>query len=130
MNATPPSPPDRRQRRSDDPVTALHYQLSSTRRDVGAEAVVLVDDSGCMLAGAGAWPVCEELAAYAPLFADSSVAFRPAVSTRLASLSAEVETLSFEVEGQLVVLSARGSRSPRQEALARAVDGVRRILAA
>ncbi len=122
--------PDRRLRRSEDPITALHFQLSSTRRDAGAEAVVLVDDAGCMLAGAGAWPVCEELAAYAPLFDAASESMRPTVSARLAALATEVETYRFEVAGQPVVLSTRGGRGPRHDVMARAADGVRRILAA
>ncbi len=56
---------DRRRRRSEDPITALHYQLSFARAEAELEALVLVDDSGCLVAGAGAWPLCEELAAYA-----------------------------------------------------------------
>ena len=34
---------ERRQRRSDDTMTALHYQLSTVRRDGGLEALVLAD---------------------------------------------------------------------------------------
>ena len=41
---------DRRRRRSDDPITALHYQLSQTRGAARLEAVVLVDDTGCLVA--------------------------------------------------------------------------------
>ncbi|MEO7327770.1 MAG: hypothetical protein ABI193_04285, partial [Minicystis sp.] len=46
---------DRRRRRSEDPITALHYQLSFSRHEAALEALVLVDDSGCLVAGAGAW---------------------------------------------------------------------------
>src|SRR5438105_2665681 len=62
-------PDDRRSRRSDDPITALHYQLAHARHHARLEAMVLVDASGALVAGAGAWPVCEELAAFAPLLA-------------------------------------------------------------
>jgi hypothetical protein len=120
---------ERRQQRSADPITALHYQLAAIRRTAGLEALVLVDDSGCLVAGAGAWPACEELAAYAPLLEDPSSVRRRLVSARLAELSTEVECVSFEVLGGPVVLSARGGDADRVEALMRAADGVRRILA-
>lgn len=121
---------ERRKRRSVDPITALHYQLAATRRSASLDAVVLVDDSGCLVAGAGAWPACEELAAYAPLLEDPSSVQRRLVSARLAELSTEVECVSFEVDGGAVVLSCRGGDRHRVEALMQAADGVRRILAA
>src|SRR5262245_44971287 len=65
-------PFERRRRRSDDPITALHYQLSSVRAEAQLAALVLIDEGGCLIAGAGAWPLCEELAAYAPLLARPS----------------------------------------------------------
>jgi hypothetical protein len=41
-----PASSDRRRRRSDDPITALHYQLAHTRSEARLDAVVLVDDAG------------------------------------------------------------------------------------
>src|SRR5260221_12613946 len=64
-----PSTDERRARRSDDPMTALPSRLPFARPEGGFEALVLADSSGCLVAGAGAWPTCEMLAAYAPLFA-------------------------------------------------------------
>ncbi|HVY47147.1 MAG TPA: hypothetical protein VHB21_14770, partial [Minicystis sp.] len=78
---------ERRRRRSHDPVTALHYQLAFTRSEAGLDAVVLVDESGCLVAGAGAWPACEELAAYAPLLARPADVQSVVVGSRLAALS-------------------------------------------
>jgi hypothetical protein len=120
---------ERRRRRSDDPITALHYQLSFTRAEAGLEAVVLVDDSGCLVAGAGAWPVCEELAAYAPLLARPEAA-NATVGTRIAALSGEVEVHAVAVDGVEVLLCGRGGRADRAATLARAVQGCRRILGA
>ena len=57
-----PSNDERRARRSDDTMTALHYQLAFARHEGGFEALVLADSSGCLVAGAGAWPTCEMLA--------------------------------------------------------------------
>ena len=62
---------ERRTRRSEDPLVALHYKLSATRRDRGLEAIVVADADGLVIAGAGAWPLCEEVAAYAPLLGES-----------------------------------------------------------
>lgn len=119
---------ERRRRRSDDPITALHYQLSEVRRLASFDAVVLADDAGCLVAGAGAWPVCEELAAYAPLL-DKHDGLRSVVSARVALVAAQAEKLAFEVEGQQVWLCGRGGAGSRGAALERARAGVSRILA-
>src|ERR1700690_2854417 len=58
-----------RRRRSPDPLVALHYQLSSTRREGALDTIVVADGSGVVVAGAGSWAACEELAAFAPLIA-------------------------------------------------------------
>ena len=98
---------ERRTRRSLDPITALHYQLASLRRRAALDALVLVDDAGCLVAGAGAWPACEELAAYAP----------PVTRELLSRV-------------QPLYLSCRGGDTERAAMLERAATGVRRILEA
>lgn len=118
---------ERRRHRSADTITALHYQLNAVRREAALDAVVLVDESGCLVAGAGAWPVCEELAAYTPLLGDTPRA-RTVVSARIAAISAQAERLSFDVDGQPVYLCGRGGTTKRTSALSRAAEGVRRIL--
>jgi hypothetical protein len=123
MNA----PEERRRRRSEDPITALHYQLSSSRSEAGLEALVLVDESGCLVAGAGAWPVCEELAAYAPLLARPEAA-NATVGTRIEALSGEVTVRAAAVDGVEVLLCGRGGADGRDATLARALAGCRRIL--
>lgn len=119
---------ERRKRRSVDPITALHYQLAAARNEGALQAVVLVDDSGCLVAGAGAWPLCEELAAYAPLFSEPADRLRTVVSMRIAELSREVESMSFEIEGQRVLMCGRGGSMARSDALSRAAAGAKRIL--
>jgi len=121
---------ERRRRRSGDVITALHYQLSVTRSEGDLEAVVLVDDRGCLVAGAGPWPACEELAAYTPLLTRPRDVRSKRVSARVAQLSGEVESLSFHVDGTAVVLCGRGGSRARSASLSRAALGCRRILAA
>ena len=46
---------DRRRKRSDDPLVALHYQLAHARSEGRLDAIVVADDTGVVVAGAGAW---------------------------------------------------------------------------
>jgi hypothetical protein len=128
-SALPSGGADRRRRRSDDPITALHYQLSHTRAEAGLDAVVLVDDTGCLVAGAGAWPTCEELAAYAPLLANRDAIGSAAVGSRIAALEPEVFVHTLTLDGAEAVLCGRGGDASRHDVLARAAAGCRRILA-
>lgn len=129
---------DRRVRRSDDPLVALHYQLSSTRARGEVDAIVLADPSGVVVAGAGSWPVCEELAAYAPLLADGAWAsLSDSVSSRVELLRREVEVRAVSVAGQEVLLCARRHRREEERHgegvrrdLEQAAAGVTRILSA
>ena len=122
------APSDRRRRRSDDPITALHYQLAATRWEANLDALVLVDDAGCLVAGVGSWPVCEELAAFAPLLAHPSAIRDAGLGTRLAALSSHVELLRLSVDGSTVLLCGRGENAKRGASIARAAAGCTRIL--
>jgi hypothetical protein len=124
----PPGGTDRRRRRSDDPITALHYQLAHTRAEAGLDAVVLVDDTGCLVAGAGAWPACEELAAYAPLLANRAAVGSAAVGSRIAALEPEVEVHRLSIDGAEAVLCGRGGDPMKRGSIERAAAGCRRIL--
>jgi hypothetical protein len=116
---------ERRTRRSNDTMTALHYQLALVRQEGGFEAVVLADDAGCLVAGAGAWPTCEMLAAYAPLL-HSAV---PCAVEALAE-TGPVEVAQLTVDGIRVILCARGGGQARGPSLERAASGCQRILSA
>jgi hypothetical protein len=119
---------ERRQRRSDDTMTALHYQLSTVRHDGGLEALVLADSAGCLVAGAGAWPTCEMLAAYAPLLARRTTANNELVASTVGSLTDGTEVRSVSIDGSEVLLCARGGSTLRAASIARAAAGCRRIL--
>lgn len=129
---------ERRRKRSDDPLVALHYQLSHARSEGRLDAIVVADDSGVVVAGAGAWAVCEELAAYAPLLAQGVWSEPGAVRpSRMSELRTEVDVQPVDVEGQTVLVCARGSKQEgrggrgdpfRLLALEQAARGVARIL--
>jgi hypothetical protein len=129
----PPAPRDRhaaerRRKRSQDPLVALHYQLAHARTEGQLDAIVVADDSGVVVAGAGAWAVCEELAAYAPLLAQG-VWREPGLGrgSRVAELCTEVDVQPVNIEGQTVLLCARGG-GKRTATMERAAVGVARIL--
>ena len=115
-------PEDRRKQRSTDPLVALHYQLSQTRSRSAIDAIVLADPSGVVVAGAGAWVVCEELAAYAPLFEQDEV------PERLAALRSDCDVRHLTAGGQAMLLCTMGKRAARAQAGAAASEGVTRIL--
>lgn len=122
---------ERRRRRSEDVITALHYQLSHARVDGGLDALVLADESGSVIAGAGAWPVCEELAAFAPLMAEPANMVSPSSSSYRGEDSRDVVVRVVRFEGTDVLLAARGAAANQQdEPLQRAVAGCKRILSA
>jgi len=128
---------DRRRRRSSDPLVALHYQLTEARARGDLDAIVVADPSGVVVAGAGSWPVCEELAAYAPLLAEGDWASMSSqVSSRVEALRREVDVRLVNVGGQEVLLCARQKKRTEtvevQEISNRDLDhaarGVSRIL--
>lgn len=122
---------ERRKQRSTDPIVALHYQLAAVRDAASLDAVVLVDESGCLVAGAGAWPLCEELAAFAPLLADQSAIQSPDVASQAARLAALAHVRPMSVDGLEVVLCARGGNANEVIAeMSRAASGCARILTA
>lgn len=121
---------DRRRKRSADPLVALHYALTHARSEGNLDAIVVADDAGVVVAGAGSWAVCEELAAYAPLLAQgvwSEPGASSSRSSRMHELRTQVDVQPVDVDGQTVLLCARGGML-RQMAVERAAEGVARIL--
>lgn len=117
---------ERRKQRSTDPLVALHYQLAQSRSQSAVEAIVLADTSGVVVAGAGSWVICEELAAYAPLFSQRD----EDLPARVASLRAECEVREMTAGGQPMLLCAMGKTAARSRATEHASSGVARILEA
>jgi hypothetical protein len=118
---------ERRRRRSNDPLVALHYQLSLARAEGALDTIVVADAAGVVVAGAGAWAACEELAAYAPLLDRDGERMPP----RIESLRGEVDVRRVQIGSETVLLCVRGSRGDAaRTAVDRASEGVLRILAA
>jgi hypothetical protein len=116
---------ERRRRRSTDPLVALHYQLSEAKNGGEHEVMVLAETSGLVVAGAGSWPACEELAAFAPLLHEDAMS--GTLSPRLESLRDDALVVPLTVDGQDMFLCARGGRD-REASVRRAAEGVERIL--
>jgi hypothetical protein len=119
---------ERRRQRSNDPLVALHYQLVHAGGEGMVDAMVVADNSGVLVAGAGPWALCEELAAYAPLLAEGQW-YEPGYGSSgpLAELRTEVDVQRVETDGQSVLVCARGGWM-RAMAMEKAALGVARIL--
>jgi hypothetical protein len=104
-------------------MTALHYQLAFARFEGEFDALVLTDAAGCLVAGAGPWPTCEMLAAFAPLW----VGPRPR-STDDGGHRSQVEIRRLMIDDCEVLLCARGGGDARVPSITRAASGCRRIL--
>ena len=117
--------PERRRRRSNDTLQALHHQLAFARSEAGLDALVLVDEAGCLVAGAGAWPTCEMLAAYAPLLAHREVTRSETVLSEMAEL-AERRGSAFRVHRRDRGLSVRSQQRGDPVARAGQLDGAGR----
>jgi hypothetical protein len=122
--ALPHTTEERRKQRSTDPLVALHYQLAQSRSHSSVEAIVLADTSGVVVAGAGSWVVCEELAAYAPLFSQRD----EDLPARVAQIRSECEVREMTAGGQPMLLCAMGKGAARARAADHATGGVVRIL--
>jgi hypothetical protein len=102
---------------------ALHYQLAFARFEGEFEALVLADAAGCLVAGAGPWPTCEMMAAFAPLLVG-----RPREDAENDGPPTDLEIRRLMVDGSEVLLCARGGGRGRVPSITRAASGCRRIL--
>ncbi len=121
---------ERRTRRSADPMIALHYQLSQLKKEGSLDAIVLTDETGTVVAGAGSWPMCEELAAYAPIWSNES----SLGETRVGDLRKEVDLRSVHIGGSQMIVCSRkvmaGGPLSGSQVMDLAEASVQRILAA
>ncbi|GAB4195886.1 MAG: hypothetical protein OHK0013_02500 [Sandaracinaceae bacterium] len=115
---------ERRRRRSEQPGTALRFQLEHTREQARLEALVLADEQGLLVAEAGDPAICSELAAIAPWMGRSPLAMPLPPLLR----GADVCVRSMHVHGAALHLAAVGGSVARDALLARSLRGVERIL--
>ena len=87
---------------------------------------MVADDGGLVVAAAGSWAVCEELAAYAPLMVRSESDVPSA--SRLAQMRPKVDIKAVDVDGQTVLVCSQGGnkRVGVTESTARAVERILR----
>jgi hypothetical protein len=117
---------ERRRRRSPDPLVALHYQLSQARREAALDTLVVADGSGVVVAGAGSWASCEELAAFAPLMFEGAMSNDERVTIRSVNVGIGRVLLCARVgDGE-----SEEARGARELAMKRAEQGITRILQA
>ena len=131
-----PVPPERRYRRSHQPLTALTYQLEHIFEKEKLCNFTLGDSNGLIVASAGNPVESEVLAAYAPMLAKSVARrFRRQVLSRVESMMPgitpeSVHVRQITVDGQPLYLTLAGRPGIyRDVGLYRAITGVRRILA-
>lgn len=114
---------DRRTARREDTLAALDELLDAVRRDSDFRALAVADSAGVLVAGAGAFSECEELAAWAPLAARSVA--NDTVPTRLEVVARKMMVRRLTIDGIEVLLCGNGGQS---DALRRAAVGCARIL--
>lgn len=121
-------PGERRKRRSKTAHIALTLQLDACC-DEGLAAMVLADGDGLPLASSGDAYACEEIAGRMVIVARR---IRDFAGTLIGPGQRwDVQMTKFEVDGsELVLCAVGGDATTRTRQLARAGDGVQRILAA
>jgi hypothetical protein len=98
--------------------------LDSVRREADFEAVAIADSAGILVAGAGAFGSCEELAALAPIAVRTRAA-NDIVPTRLDIMARRLRVHRLRVDGVEVLICGQGGS---EEGLSRAAAGCARIL--
>lgn len=119
-----------RRRARGDALEALGRLLDSARRAGKMEAVAVADETGCLVAGAGAWRACRELAAYAPLLAPGTRPANDVVPTRLDVLARRLEVRRLSINGVEVLLCGQGESAAKSAGMSHAEAGCKRILGA
>src|SRR5580765_6488017 len=119
---------ERRRRRSPDPLVALHYQLTQARRDAALDTLVVADGSGVVVAGAGSWASCEELAAFAPLMFEGTMAPDVLGDSRVTIRSVNVGIGRVLFAAKIGAAESDEAKSARELAMKRAEQGITRIL--
>lgn len=118
---------DRRKDRCETTLGALTRLLEAARRRSELDALALCDQAGCLVAGAGAAQLCDELAAYAPLLAGQDDPANDTLPTSLQAHERRFRVQRLSIDGVEVLLCESGSRASDMSAVA---EGCRRILGA
>src|SRR5215210_1120465 len=119
---------ERRTHRSADALAALSRLLDGARRRSGLDALAVADETGILVAGAGAFRACEQLAAEAPFLDGPSAPANDTVPTRLDVLTRRSVALRVSVDGIGVLVCGRGASAMPGQTLTDVARGCVRIL--
>ena len=109
-----------------DPLAMLSRLLDAARDAAGLDVLAVADDRGLLIAGAGSWANCEELAAHAPFLDEYEVAANDTVPTRLDVLARRSEVRRVTIDGMQVYVCGEGDNA--KQGIAGATETCRRIL--
>lgn len=119
---------ERRCKRSDDLQKALDYQLEASMQRAGFKALVLADELGLFVAGAGDARCFEKLAAVSPRITGPGRSWRGSLVTRKQRHKLSVAPLTLK-QGQTLYLAAtQGQNEAISRELFASGRGVLRIL--
>ena len=118
---------ERRRNRSSDALIALSHLLESARRRERLPALAIADASGLLVAGAGIFQDCEELAAQAPLLVSPATA-EEGVTRRLDAFQRHSQVRRVFVNDVEVLVCGQGDGAGCDRALPDVVAGCQRIL--
>jgi hypothetical protein len=120
---------ERRRRRTNDVMEALHLQLDACREDAELEAMVVADDLGMLLASSGMPSMCYEVAARLPILARKAGDFSGVLLGASGGVPVGVKRIKLG-DSELIACALGGQQDRHGEQLRRAEQGVKRILAA
>ncbi len=117
---------ERRGERSPDSLVALSRLLEAVRKRSRLDVLAVADESGTLVAGAGAYRACEELAAFGAVLVGAAA--NDVVPCRIDVIARRTEVRRLTIDGMDVLLCGQGEAAPRERALAIAAAGCERIL--
>ena len=118
---------ERRRRRTEDVMEALHYQLDACRAEAELTAMVVADEHGMCLASSGAMATCSEIAARLPMLSRKAGNFEGVLLGAKGGVPVAMKRI--RIDGTELFACAIGGKQERHAVqLIRAEYGVRRIL--
>jgi hypothetical protein len=118
---------DRRHRRTDDVLEALHLQMDACREDGEMMAMVVADEHGMCLASSGAAQTCSEIAARLPILSRKAGDWEGVLLGARGGMPVAMKRFQFE-GNELYACAIGGNPDRHASELSRAEVGVARIL--
>jgi hypothetical protein len=119
---------ERRRRRTEDVMEALHLQLDACRLDAELEAMVVADDHGMCLASSGLPATCLEIAARLPIIGRKTDGWSGTLLGAQGGVPVAMKKIELDGATHLYACAVGGEKDRHAGELSRAEAGVRRIL--